>query len=231
MEGALKEVNIVARDLPEAWFLCIKSAFERGYEYKIDKSSSGQIKRLEFDWITVHILYPGTRPLVPDIPPGMPFPPPASIEYIEQDYIFYVMTSDKKPGEDYTYGQDLEEQFERVVDHYKKYGSNLNHCYMAVGDKNTLKFYDKLGGTSQCLRGIDTRIRYGKLHFFPYFRSWDLWAGFPVNLAAIQIMKEEMAEAIGVEDGEIIASSKGLHLYDYTWEYARTRVGLTKKEV
>jgi len=32
-----------------------------------------------------------------------------------------------------------------------------------------------------------------------------------------------MAEEIGVEDGEIIAISKGLHLYDYTWEWAKQR--------
>jgi len=49
MKGVLKGVNIVARDLPEAWFLCIQEMFNYGYEYKIDKSSSGQIKRLEFD--------------------------------------------------------------------------------------------------------------------------------------------------------------------------------------
>jgi len=28
---------------------------------------------------------------------------------------------------------------------------------------------------------------------------------------------------IGVEDGEIIASSKGLHLYDYTFDLAKIR--------
>ena len=32
-----------------------------------------------------------------------------------------------------------------------------------------------------------------------------------------------MASSIGVEDGEIIASSKGLHLYDYVWELAQLR--------
>ncbi len=32
-----------------------------------------------------------------------------------------------------------------------------------------------------------------------------------------------MASSIGVEDGEIIASSKGLHLYDYVWELAKLR--------
>ena len=42
--------------------------------------------------------------------------------------------------------------------------------------------------------------------------------------AAIQLLKEYMASEIGVGDGEIIASSKGLHLYDYSWDLARAVV-------
>ena len=45
---------------------------------------------------------------------------------------------------------------------------------------------------------------------------------FLPNLAAIQLLKEYMADEIGVADGEIIASSKGLHLYEYSWELAKT---------
>jgi thymidylate synthase len=37
-------------------------------------------------------------------------------------------------------------------------------------------------------------------------------------------MKEYMASEIGVEDGEIIASSKGLHLYDYAVPLAKIRL-------
>ena len=72
-----------------------------------------------------------------------------------------------------------------------------------------------------CLRHIDTRIQDGKLHFYPYFRSWDLWGGFPANLGGIQLLKEYVAAEIGVEDGEIIASSKGLHIYDYSFDLAK----------
>ncbi|MFC2040763.1 hypothetical protein ACFLTY_00365, partial [Chloroflexota bacterium] len=57
--------------------------------------------------------------------------------------------------------------------------------------------------------------------------SWDLWAGFPSNLAAIQLLKEYMSSEIGVGDGELIASSKGLHLYDYSWDLARATVRMT----
>ena len=74
-----------------------------------------------------------------------------------------------------------------------------------------------------CLRSIDTRIKDGKLHFIVYFRSWELWSGMPANLGAIQLLKEYMSAEIGVEDGEIIASSKGLHLYSYAWDLSRQR--------
>lgn len=90
-------------------------------------------------------------------------------------------------------------------------------------DKSQSYIVDGYLPAHNCLRSIDTRIKDGKLHFMVYFRSWDLWNGFPANLGAIQLLKEYMAGSIGVEDGQIIASSKGLHLYDYVWELARLR--------
>ncbi len=69
-----------------------------------------------------------------------------------------------------------------------------------------------------------------ELHFFPYFRSWDLYGGFPANLAAIEMMKQYCAAEIGVENGEIIATSKGLHIYDYVWEISETIRGRTIEE-
>jgi thymidylate synthase len=73
------------------------------------------------------------------------------------------------------------------------------------------------------LRSIDTRIQNDTLHFFVYFRSWDLWNGFPANLAAIQNLKEYMAGEIGVSDGEMVVESKGLHLYGYAEDLAKLR--------
>ncbi|MBL7053375.1 MAG: thymidylate synthase [Candidatus Portnoybacteria bacterium] len=84
--------------------------------------------------------------------------------------------------------------------------------------------------SSQCLRGIDTWIDKGKLHFWVYFRSWDHWGGFPVNLGGIQLMKEYMASQIGVEDGSLIVSSKDLHVYEHTWIVALMRLGKYEKE-
>ncbi len=203
---------INARDLSEAWFLCLRKVLGDGYEYLIQRGSYTGQRRKELDYVTVKIEYPGTRPLVPDVPPGIP--PPTSMDYIES-YLPYLMTSHKKEGEQYTYGQFLEGQIAEVIKMYRTEGANTNQAFMAVGDAGSIRLSDP-----PCLRSIDTRVRYGKLHFMLYFRSWDLWAGFPSNLAAIQLLKEYMASEIGVGDGEIIASSKGLHLYQYCWEQA-----------
>ena len=49
------------------------------------------------------------------------------------------------------------------------------------------------------------------------------WGGLPANLAGIQNLKQYMAAEIGVEDGEMIVESKGLHLYGYAEELAKLR--------
>jgi len=210
---------IEARDLSEAWFLCLRRILAEGYEYKIERGSYvGQLRK-ELDFAVIQVRNPGTRPLVPDVPQGVP--PPATMEYVE-NYLPYLMIAHKDEREQYTYGQYLEKQIAEVIKMYKEDGYNTNQAFMAVGDSQSILLSDP-----PCLRAIDTRIRNNRLNFAIYFRSWDLWAAFPANMAAIQLVKEYMAGEIGVDDGEIIAMSKGLHLYEYSWELAKTaaRVG------
>jgi thymidylate synthase len=214
------EITVIeARDLSEAWFLCLNKTMREGYEYKIERGSFAGQRRKELGLITVHVKNPGTRPLLPDVPPGVP--PPSTMEYVES-YLPYLMTSHRAEGEQYTYGQYLEKQIPEVIKMYKEQGFNTNQAYMAVGDEDSIFQSDP-----PCLRGIDTRIRENKLNFVVYFRSWDLWAGFPSNLAGIQLLKEYMAAEIGVQDGELVGISKSLHVYEYAWDLAKAtlRIG------
>jgi thymidylate synthase len=209
----MKKTIVEARDLSEAWFVCLQKTLDEGYEYKIDRGSYAGQKRKELELVVVEVKYPGSRPLVPDVPQGVP--PPSTMEYVES-YLPYLMTGHHKEGEQYTYGQYLEKQIAEVIRMYREDGHNTNQAFMAVGDDKSIYLPDP-----PCLRMIDTRIREEKLHFVVYFRSWDLWAGFPSNLAAIQLLKEYVASEIGVADGELVAMSKGLHLYEYAWELAK----------
>lgn len=114
-------------------------------------------------------------------------------------------------------------QVEFIIDTYKKYGHRNNQLVLQIAQPTDLLLSDP-----PCLRSIDTRIQDNKLHFFVYFRSWDLWGGMPANLAGIQELKKYMADEIGVEDGEMIVESKGLHIYGYAEEFAKIRCMVEK---
>ncbi len=115
-----------------------------------------------------------------------------------------------------TYFDDFLSQIDLLIWTYKNKGPRNNQMVLQVAQPDDMLLQDP-----PCLRHIDTRIQDGKLHFYPYFRSWDLWGGFPANLGGIQLLKEYVAAELNVQDGEIIASSKGLHLYDYNFDHAK----------
>jgi thymidylate synthase len=218
----MRIINISANDLPDSWFQLLYSILDNGREFKIDKGSYAGQKRLEFDYVTVHIKQPFLRdsqgwPLIPIMPDGCTIPPPTTVEYIS-DYSRYIMTADKEPGEQYTYGERLFHQIPAVIKTYKKYGYRNNQMVLQVARPEDIHLSDP-----PCLRHIDTRIQDNKLHFFIYFRSWDLWGGYPSNLAGLSILQEYMASEIGVAPGEFVCSSKGLHLYDYVVDFAKIR--------
>jgi len=258
--------HIAATTLPDAWFQTLFRILEEGTVFKIDRGSYAGQKRLEFDWVTIHVKRPDVRPLLPQIEAHHNIPNPVSDDYLDE-YLPYLMTGELKPGESYTYGQrlckaefdvlwtdehdqekfkdiliqdedawsnkaaiitqvhkepgyiysnDFLSQLELMIWTYKNKGHRNNQMVLQVAQPTDMLLQDP-----PCLRHIDTRIQDGKLHFYPYFRSWDLWGGFPANLGGIQLLKEYCAAEIGVEDGEMIASSKGLHLYDYSFDIAK----------
>jgi len=218
----MKITQINARDIPDAWYQAIFKIFEEGRIYTIEKGSYAGSRRLEFDFVVIHIKNPETRPLIPDIPPGLAIPCPVDEGYIFEYLEKLCSAHSKSEFEDYTYGMYLEHQIQEVIRIYKENGFGTNQACMAVCDSNSIYLNDP-----PCLRQIDTRIYPDerKLHFIVYFRSWDLWGGFPANLAGLQMLKEYMADEIDVEPGETIAISKGLHLYEYAWDFAKLRRG------
>jgi len=259
--SSLKLIEISATNLPDAWHQCVFAVIATDDDSKelvnarkrlVNQGSYEGEYRLEFDYITVQVKHPDARPLLPEIPPHLGIPNPVeSMDYAERYCTRYLMSDIKENDEQYTYGERITSgllqpiahiakdhtfldgfegaivnQMEQVINRYKKHGPGNNQLIMQVGQPADIMLKDP-----PCLRHIDTRIEDEKLHFIFYFRSWDLWSGFPANMAAIQLMKEYMASEIGVEDGEIICSSKGLHLYGYTWEIAGKRRGITEKEM
>ena len=107
-------------------------------------------------------------------------------------------------------------QVPKVIKMFREQGPGTNQASIAVCNENSIDLEHP-----PCLRHIDCRVKNDKLHFMLYFRSWDLWGGFPTNLGGLQLLKEYMAGEIGVKDGSIAAFSKGLHLYEHCWDLAK----------
>lgn len=230
--------HITAFDLPRAWYRVIQACHQKGYVRPVFRGARQGAKRRELDYLIIEITNPSNRPLVPDVPVGVP--PPTSMNYVNR-YLRYLMTPFKEDWEDYTYGERIAGTLdinihpsmieidrlegERVssteinqleeIEKFLKDTPETNRSVIAVGKAEDFRLKHP-----PCMRIMQFKVRYDMLHLSVYFRSWDTWGGFPSNLAALQLMKEDLAKQIGVKDGTIIAVSMGAHLYNTEWDLA-----------
>lgn len=195
--------------IDDAWrdvmCLCVRS----GYDYIVERGSyEGQIRK-QLEMAMVVIEDPGKRPLAPIMPPGIPAP--TSDEKIEKYFLDYIIGDELHGNEMYTYGSFIAPQLPRAIEILNSSNGNSNQACIAIGDVKSIAQSDP-----PCLRTIDFKVVNGKLNMIVFFRSWDLFAGFPENLGGLQLLKEYVLAHLNFEcsDGSIIAYSSGLHIYE-----------------
>jgi thymidylate synthase len=130
------------------------------------------------------------------------------------------------------------DQLTWIIKHFKEKGYANNHCYIQVGYPESAAAYDvpytdeTERQTSPCLRGIDFKIveENDEINYLltnVYFRSWDLWGGWPENMGGIIRLAETICEMLGdVEVGPLSFTSKGLHAYGFQLEAVKTRLNI-----
>ena len=64
------------------------------------------------------------------------------------------------------------------------------------------------------------------LNFNVYFRSWDCYSGFPVNMGGLALLMEYMANELEVYPGALSFCSKGLHVYEHSIGQLMARSGI-----
>jgi thymidylate synthase len=214
-----------ARDLNDAWFSLIYHIFEEEYarKYVIEKGSYVGQTRLEYFWANVRIKYPANRPFLA-MPEGSGLAAPTDDETIEKYFANYIMDDKLEKNELYRYSSSIGPQIDKVIEMLSK-SPNTNQACMSIGSPNSINIDDP-----ECLRILDWRVIDGKLHVFVYFRSNDLFNAWSTNLGGIQLLKEFLCEMGGLEDGEILYASKGLHLYGFSEELAKMRLMKEKAE-
>jgi thymidylate synthase len=204
----MKHALIEAFDLPNVWYRTVNLIYREGDIFRVEKGSETTLtKKLS---VTLEIVHPEHQPLVDE-------KAPCDIKYVEQVYLSYLFLPEKSPEESYTYGERLRKPVDQISEVIKKYkefkGDRQNTMVLRLPQDLNLE-------DPPCLTIVDTEVSDDKLHFFPYFRSWDCYAGLPANLAGLQILKEHMAKEIDVKPGKTVAYSKNLHLYERQFKFA-----------
>jgi len=198
----MKYFSIKAFDIPDAWIQVVEKIYNEGDEFRVEFGSEKSItKKIA---LGLEIERPENRPLVHS---SAPF----AMKYIEQYALEYLFVGEKHEGEEYTYGERLRkpvDQIQRVIDRYREYkGDRQNTMVVRHPEDMDIEY-------PPCLTVLDTEILDDRLHFIVYFRSWDAYGGFPANVAGLQLLKEYMADEIGVKPGKTIAFAKNIHLYE-----------------
>ncbi len=224
-----------AKTIADAWFQLIYNIFDYSYTQQIQKGSFEKEQyRLQYPGLAVYIEHPD-QDIVPVIPPALGIPSPTTMDYIQDYFANYLMDPELTENETYRYSSRIHHpmpeggtQLERAIAMLKE-TPLTNQAVVEIG---TPEDFDVCYGNDgnfdpPCLRLLDFKAipQDGDLVLTVtvYFRSWDLWAGFPSNLGGIELLKQYVAEEAGLKNGAMFAYSAGAHIYGYQEEIARIR--------
>jgi len=226
---------LTAKTIPDAWFQLIYNLFDNAYAQKIQKGSfENEQRRLQYPGIAVYIEHP-YYDMVPTIPPNSGIPAPTTKEYIEDYFVNYLMNPELAENETYRYSSRIHHpmpkggtQFERVIEILRE-TPLTNQAVIEIATPLDLDICCGKDGKLDppCLRLLDFKVipvdDELMLTVSAYFRSWDLWAGFPTNLGGIELLKQFVASETSLKSGPIYAYSAGAHIYGYQEQIARLR--------
>lgn len=226
---------IHAKTISDAWFQLIYNIFDHAYEQKIQKGSfENEQYRLQYPGIAVYIEHPDMD-MIPAIPPGFSIPAPTTMQYVEDYFVNYLMNPELAENETYRYSSRIHHpmpeggtQLERVIGILKE-TPLTNQAVLEIATPVDLDICFGSDGKLDppCLRLLDFKAipSAGELILTvtSYFRSWDLWAGFPTNLGGMELLKQFVAAEAGLKNGPMYAYSSGAHIYGYQEYFARLR--------
>lgn len=201
----MKHVKIESFNIPDAHAKVIKAINDNGEIFTVGYGSEAtETKKLN---LTIVISNPEVRPILSDYAVQ-------DIKYLNWYAGTYLWSPDKDDAE-YTYGNRMYGQLQEVINRFKEQKMDRQCTVVIRRPDDIIKNKVK---DPPCLTMIDFEIIDEKLCATLYFRSWDAFAGLPINLAGLQMVFEFMAEEIGVETGIMVCHSKNCHIYKRQYE-------------
>lgn len=222
----MKHVNIKAFSIPDAWWQCINKIWNEGdIEYIEYGSEESEMRKLS---VCVEITNPSYRPLVDDKAPN-------DMSYCMDYAMRYLWGDLRKPDEHYTYGSRLRTPVDqikiimnRIITQPKtrqltlviRRPEDIMTKAPLIDGKQILDLEGKPAKWEPpCFTVLDFEVKDNIINTYGYFRSWDCYGGFPINVAGVQLFLEAMCTQIKYDSkqrfsvGKQIWACKNLHLY------------------
>lgn len=195
-------------NISAAWFFSCNRCLNSGYTYTIDRGSYVGQQRKQLEWLAGFITNPSDRPL------GITYNniPVSDDESIYRYFEDYLVNTDTAENEQYTYGNRVAPWLETVAAMLQD-TPQTNQATIEVGRPEDILLPDP-----PCLRVLSWKVTPSGLQLTSFWRSWDLFTGFPTNMGGLQLLNEMMAEWVGVRPGRLVYYSDGAHIYDHCWE-------------
>ncbi len=198
-----------ARNIGDAWFKSVGLCLDQGHTFTVQRGSYEGQRRLQLARFSMLITLPEERPM------GLEWArkPLSTEDSIQKYYEDYIISEEVRPNEQYTYGRRIVPWLPTIVQMLQE-TPDTNQACLSVARPEDVLLKDP-----PCLRSLAWNVIEGKLQMTSYWRSWDLYTGFPTNLGGLQLLNEYVAGFAGIPAGPQWIVSNGLHLYEYCWPY------------
>src|SRR3989344_2097818 len=131
-----------------------------------------------------------------------------------EDYYPQVLTPNKIPGINYTYGQrlmdhDSIDQIKSVIEKLKK--EPFTRRAIAVTWDVGKDVYNE---NAPCLDLVNFIVQDDRLFMNAYFRSHDVYRGWPQNAFALRKLQKRVSDETGIKMGSLTIFSASAHIYE-----------------
>jgi len=196
---------ISAPDIEIAWFHASQACLTYGRVYQIQRGSYAGQRRWQLDSLTLRIAtarIPETLTLRGQVI--------ATRAQIEAYFMDYLLSKERPPNCDYTYGERLRVNLRPAIARLRETPQS-NQIFLPVA-----RPHDTFLDDPPCLQSITLQVAEGRVNLHSYWRSWDVCNALPVNLGGLALLGEWLAAHADLEMGALYAYSSGAHLYEHS---------------
>ncbi len=214
-------LNVRGNKVSEVWLKVLEQIDKYAKVSKIKTNESVKIKEL----LNFTAVIEDEDPSDPIIPEYFRFDKEYIFNYYEE------MCTPKIPsGVIYTYGSILRswknyrnnerfDQIQAIIDYLNKdiFRKSALATTWTVEDALTNRHTNK-DKNNPCLVNVQVLYQDNKLYLTAYFRSHDMFRGWPVNAFGLRNMQKIIANGLGVEMGSLTMISASAHIYEENWQ-------------